>query len=107
MYALQQLETFLSEKNKPNPEKVKEEQQKIEQAMLDYLYSDRSSEKIKMYVTQHAKGLMEIIESEKNKKKPEIINVPQELMLFLEKHGAGYWKNNWSYLNLLNNRSLK
>jgi hypothetical protein len=91
MYELQTVESFLREKNKPNPDVLLKEQKRIEQEFLKYLYNDRSSDKLEIYVRQHAQSLINIISTETNQEKPEIVDVAENLLIFLERHGEPYW----------------
>jgi hypothetical protein len=88
MYQLQQLETILKEKKKPSPATLIAEQQTIEQGWLEYLYASHPFERLQIYVSQHAKALMTIMDSDKS---GDVVNTSQQLFSFLHKHGAPYW----------------
>lgn len=95
-YELRGLESMLAEKSPVDVrgEKPEMEQERIEQAFLGVLYSDRPKEKIEIYTRQHAKALLRLLKEAgggKNKVHQRLEKVVQNLVLFLEKHADLYW----------------
>jgi hypothetical protein len=61
-----ELETILKEKKKESPATLIPDQQKIEHGWLEHLYASHPFERLQIYVSQHAKALLTIIENERS-----------------------------------------
>lgn len=96
-YELRRLESMLKQKGNNDQEALVLEQERIEHALLEVLYSDKPKEKIVTYVQQHAKILLELLKDSAirsdTRKKADLTlqQVCSQLLLFLEKHGDLYW----------------
>jgi hypothetical protein len=92
MYQLHALEALIAQQQPLSVDCLDAEQQKIETALLQILYSERTPESIRLYLSQHVERIHQLLRAQQLEQSADhVVAMLQRLICFLEQHGRPYW----------------
>ncbi len=92
MYQLHALEALIAQQQ-PAVDSLLAEQQHLETAFLQILYSERTPDSIRLYISQNTERLHQLLRAQllEDPSPQPVIDLLQHLICFLEQHGRPFW----------------